>query len=212
MTYIYNGTQNAWSSSNLVHKAEASNITALDNLVITKYGGGTISFVRGVIGKLKTSTLYLPEPKTTDEASIADAIASMLSAYGTDLFIYRSDAPLAFGEYNFHPVLREPFRTGEPSDVSYTIKYKENYYSYFSSGSYDYDLAFCQILSMQSDYIIFGSHGGRSMKENSFGTTSSTVKAVYYREAHPLTEDSISYFNKKAVPIIEIGTAIELRR
>lgn len=212
VTCIYNGTHSAWATASITNLAAESRLTSIDNIVLTGYRAGTPSYIKSLAGKIKITTLYLPTCRTADEIAIAEALADMLSTYGTKIRFYEAEEPLLFGNYRLHILFSEQFKMGDTTDCAYTVNFDEEYYTYLSSGMPEHHTALSRMLAHSADYMIFGTHGGLKSKEGSFNSTSSRLKGIYYSSVHPMSESTVDFYKRKAVPINDIGTAIDLRR
>lgn len=185
-------------------------ICYVDNLILTSYNGGAVTYADTFFKKMKTNTLYLPKPKNAEELEIAENMAQLLSLYGTNMRFYESEKPIDIGKCEYYHLASEAYEYGDNTASAYTILYRGEFYTYLSAGMIDYDISFSRKISYSSEHLIFGAHGDVSYVDTSFGLTSPKIKEIYYDGILPLATASKTYYEEKEVPITRIDTSYNL--
>ena len=145
------------SASNVKRLLQEENITYLDKYVVTSYAWSVSDDVCTILSSVKTDEVYLPTPRSSDEADICEILYARISEFDTNLIIYNDEDPINSGAYTIHRDYASLY--GEGNLCAIRIYDESHIYTYLSSG-----MTLCEDYPVQdnlttSDAVIYGGYG-----------------------------------------------------
>lgn len=145
------------SASNAKRLLQEENITYLDKYVVTSYTWSVSDDVCTILSSVKTDEVYLPTPRSNDEADICEILYTRVSEFDTRLVIYNNEDPINSGTYTIHRDYASLY--GESNLCAIRIYDASRVYTYLSSG-----MTLCENYPVQnnittSDVVIYGGYG-----------------------------------------------------
>ena len=131
-------------------------LTTLDYYVFTSYSSKTASSIDKLLGSLYISDIYLPLPQNEDELAIAEKIITSNKKSKSEFHFYKSDEFIHCGEFDIFPA----YRSQDANKMALTIHYRDNFYTYLSSGMLENDTKNVALPLIDGcNTLILGRHG-----------------------------------------------------
>ncbi len=139
-------------------KIEEQKLSEINKYIFTNYSKDLPSALDIILHNVCIDNIYIPSPSNDDEYIIYEKSKEIIDSYRTTLSLYGTDsAPemIWIGDITFFP-----FFNSDDGKVAFTIKYKDEFYSYLSSGMMEDETKTAAFPIINGCHtLIFGSHG-----------------------------------------------------
>ena len=131
-------------------------LNTLDYYIFTSYTSKTHSSVEKLLGSLYIGDIYLPVPQNENELAIAERIITPNNKSKSEFHFYKGDEFIHCGEFDIFPA----YRSKDANKLALTIHYKDNFYTYLSSGMLENDTKNVALPLIDGcNTLILGRHG-----------------------------------------------------
>ena len=132
-------------------------ITEIDKYVVTGYTWNLSDDICSLLSSVKTKNVFLPTPRSDDEADILEMLFARISEFDTSLIIYNNEDPIICGDFTIHRDYASLY--GDKRLCAVRIYNTDTIYTYLSSGMTECaDYPVSENIST-SDVVLYGSYG-----------------------------------------------------
>ena len=165
--------------------------TELGEYVLTHYHERHIATLERILANTLLRKIYLPYPDTEADAEIMTEIKDIAREYRVEVDIYNYGEKLSLLDGSFAAVLCQPAHDGSSHKViNVVIGNDQEVLSYIGLGA---DRDKVAHLTENSDYIIFGDHGGAARGKYRYDIDGDKLKIVLFAEDGLLEYADISF-------------------
>ena len=198
----------AYSTKDLL---DEHGITYIDKYLITHYGFNLRDDFEVILSSYVADCIYLPMPQNDDEESILSLLKKIVEEYSAKIIVYENETEVMLGNAVMTPLLNTAY--GEDTSMNaFKITIGEDNILYLSSGvleTTDKDIYYNYML--ESDQIIFGSHGKKYKKKIYLEDIGENLERLIFSSPNLyITQNSMIDQTEKGCEILSHPKEIEL--
>ncbi len=188
------------------------NVFSLDAYVTTNYSSRMDESIKTLLSRIKTEAVYVPEAVGEDEERLLALTELVTDEFKTALVTYSVDTVIKIGSITVEQPSTSALNALTAGSV-FKIACPSHVITYISSGTLK-NMTKEQVgeLTLNSNTLIFGSHGKKYSVPYAYANTHSSVKRIIVSGKNlSLDNDAVSFYKKNGTEIItDLGTAIKL--
>ncbi|MBR2465767.1 MAG: ComEC/Rec2 family competence protein [Clostridia bacterium] len=188
------------------------NVFSLDAYITTNYSSRMDESIKTLLSRIKTEAVYVPEAVGEDEERLLALTELVTDEFKTALVTYSVDTVIKIGSITVEQPSTSVLNASTAGSV-FRIACPGHVITYISSGALK-NMTKEQVgeLTLNSNTLIFGSHGKKYSVPYVYANTHSAVKRIIVSgKSLSLDDDALSFYKKNGTEIItDLGTAIKL--
>ena len=176
-----------------VNLLDEMNSCEIDFYVITSYSAYTYEQILTTVSSVKTDTVFIPKPETSNELVQAEMIAALLSNSRTDMQFYEKDESIAIGEYSYTLVWHSNIDSSVLRDA-FLLNNDKNSIAYLSAECLDFFNTHVSAVINAADTVIIGGDNGAKYREVTLSPR--VARTVYFGSAYSISEGMQEFINR----------------
>ncbi len=167
--------------------------TEISEYIVTHYHARHPATLEKLFRNTLLRKIYLPYPENGDELGVMESIIECSYEYGVEVNIYKYGERLSLLDASWAAVMSAPNAEGRAhSSISVVIGNGNEILSYIGTGG---DSETLGNITSNSDYIIFGKHGGECGGEYGYKVDEAKLKSVFFADKTVLGYSDIFFGN-----------------